>query len=30
MGKGQVAASLQNFKSVATIFGPPLSGYAYR
>ena len=29
MGKGQIAAALSNFKSLATIFGPSLAGYMY-
>jgi len=29
MGKGQVSAALMNFKSVAAVFGPPLSGAVY-
>jgi hypothetical protein len=29
MGKGQVAAALSNFKSLAAIFGPPLAAKMY-
>lgn len=29
MGKGQVAAALSNFKSLAAIFGPPIAARIY-
>ena len=29
VGKGQVAAALSNFKSLAAIFGPPMAAKAY-